>query len=95
MLKQVISRKLIIVALLAGGFTAVSAAEANAWVVRRVAPVRRIAARAVLPPYPVARRAVFRPVVYRRPIYSRPLIYSAPVYRTGISVNVGGGYYGW
>ncbi len=89
-------KRMTLVALLVCGFTAVSAAEANAWIVRRVAPVRRIAARTVLPPYPVARRVVAGPIVRRRPVvYARPVVYSAPVYRPGVSVSVGGGYYGW
>lgn len=95
-------KRMMIVMLLVGGFTAVSAAEANAWVVRRVAPVRRIAARAVLPPYPIARRVVRRPFVrrpfVRRPVvYAHPVVYAAPVvYGPSVSVGVGvGGYYGW
>ena len=88
-------KKTLIIALLFGGFTVASAAEANAWVVRRVAPVRRVAARAVLPPYPVARRVVAGPVIRRRPIvYASPVVYSAPapvVYGPGVSVS----YYGW
>ena len=81
-------KRMLIVALLVAGFSAVSATEANAWIVRRVAPVRRIAARAVLPPYPVARYAarpvvVARPVVYARPVVrpvvvARPVVYTAP-----------------
>lgn len=86
-------KRILIVALLFAGFTAVSAAEANAWIIRRVAPVRRVAARAVLPPYPVARRVVAGPVVRRRPVVvARPVVYAAPA----VSVGVGfGGYYGW
>ena len=87
-------KKTLIIALLFGGFTVASAAEANAWVVRRFAPVRR----AVLPPYPVARRVVARPLIRRRPIvYARPVVYPAPVvYGPTVSVGVGvGGYYGW
>ena len=86
-------KRMLIVALLVTGFSAVSATEANAWGVRRIAPVRRIAARAVLPPYPVARYAarpvvVARPVVYARPVVrpvvvrpvvvARPVVYTAP-----------------
>jgi hypothetical protein len=80
--------------LLAVGAYAVSAETADARVFyRRVAPVRRVAARAVLPPYPVARRAVVGPV-YRpvyRPIY-RPIAapyYGPRVYGPGVSVVVG------
>ena len=63
---------------------------------RRVAPVRRVAARAVLPPYPVARRAVVGPVyrpVVGRPVVGRPVVapYYAPrpIYSPGVSVYVG------
>ena len=98
MLKSALLKKTMLVALLVGGISAVSAAEANAWVVRRIAPVRR-AARVALPPYPVARRVVARPLVVRRPVvYARPA-YAAPVvYGPRVSVGVGvgyGGYYGW
>jgi len=90
-------KKLMIVALLVGGISVLDAAEANAWVVRRIAPVRRVAARAVLPPYPVARRVVAAPVVVRRPVVYRRPVYAAPVvYGPRVSVGVGyGGYYGW
>ncbi|MEM8943746.1 MAG: hypothetical protein AAGD11_01075 [Planctomycetota bacterium] len=88
-------KRFMIVALLVGGFTAVSAAEANAWIVRRVAPVRRIAARAVLPPYPVARRVVAGPIIRRRPVVvARPVVYAAPAPVVSVGVGVGG-YYGW
>ena len=89
-------KKTLIIALLFGGFTVASAAEANAWVVRRVAPVRRVVARTVLPPYPVARRVIAGPVIRRRPIvYASPVVYPAPVvYGPTVSVGVGG-YYGW
>ncbi len=75
-------RALIMIALV-GGFAAVDAADANAWVVRRrIAPVRRIAARAVLPSYPVARRVVvgpvYRPVIRRAPVYYGPSVYVGP-----------------
>ena len=98
-------KRMMIVMLLVGGFTVASAEDANAWIVRRVAPVRR-AARVVLPPYPVARRVVARPiigrpVVYAGPVYAQP-VYAAPVYAApvvyGPRVHVGvgvGGYYGW
>lgn len=58
---------------------------------RRVAPVRRVAARAVLPPYPVARRAVVAPVYapYYRP-YGYGYGYGGPWgYGPGISIGVG------
>jgi len=98
-------KRIMIVMLLVGGFTVASATEANAWIVRRVAPVRR-AARVVLPPYPVARTVVRGPVIRRR-VYARPVVYAAPapvvyaapaplVYRPRVHVGVGvGGYYGW
>ena len=71
-------KRTLIMATLVGGFSFAGAQDADAWVVRRVAPVRRLAARAVLPPYPVARRVVAGPV-YRRPfLYRRPVIYAAP-----------------
>ncbi len=90
-------KRIMVVALLVTGFTAMSAAEANAWVVRRVAPVRRVAARTVLPPYPVARRVVAGPIVRRPFVYRRPVVYAAPapvVYGPTVSVGIGG-YYGW
>ncbi|MCG8448071.1 MAG: hypothetical protein MI725_00640 [Pirellulales bacterium] len=72
-------KRILIMSALAVGFTVSAAPEANAWVVRRVAPVRRVAARAVLPPYPVARRVVYGPV-YRRPIvYRGPVVYGPRV----------------
>jgi hypothetical protein len=90
-------KRMMIVMLLVGGFTAASAEDANAWVVRRVAPVRR-AARVALPPYPVARRVVAGPVVRHR-VYARPVVYAAPApvfYGPRVHVGVGvGGYYGW
>jgi len=73
--------------LLVGGFSVAGTADANAWLLRRVAPVRRVAARVVLPPYPVARRAVVGPVYHRSVIYGRPMIYAAP------SVYVSPGFY--
>ncbi len=72
-------KRMMIIALLVSGFTALSATEANAWIVRRrIAPVRRVA-RVALPPYGV-RRVVRRPVVYGGgPVYAAPA-YAAPVY---------------
>ena len=80
-------KKICMLAVVAVGLTAVGASTADAYVVRRFAPVRR----AVLPPYPVARRVVAGPVV--RPVY-RPVVaapyYAAPVYwGSGVSVSVG------
>jgi hypothetical protein len=86
-------RVLIIVAVL-GGFAVAAAPSADAAVYfRRVAPVRRVAARAVLPPYPVARRAVVAPV-YRpivRPVggFYGPGFYGPGFYRPGVSVGIG------
>ena len=75
-----------------GGFVAADAADANAWVVRRVAPVRRVAARAALPPYPVARRVAVGPV-YRRPVvYGAVPVYVAPRVHVGIGYGYGYGY---
>ncbi|MCA9236694.1 MAG: hypothetical protein KDA44_14565 [Planctomycetales bacterium] len=80
-------KRLIIMAAMAIGLTA-TAVSADAGVFyRRVAPVRRVAARAVLPPYPVARRAVVGPVYrpYYRPVYG----YGGYGYGPGVSVRVG------
>ena len=80
-------KRILIMSALVVGFSISATPDANAWIVRRVAPVRRVAARAVLPPYPIARRVIAGPVVYRRPI-----VYSAPVvYRPAVRV----GYYGY
>ncbi len=77
---------------IAGVCTGADKADAGIYF-RRVAPVRRVAARAVLPPYPVARRVMVPgPVVYTpyvTPVYS-PMIYGAPyMYGGGVSVVVG------
>jgi len=86
-------KRTLILLVLVGGFSVAGASDANAWIVRRIAPVRRIAARAVLPPYPVARRVVAGPI-YRRPVvYGRPVIYAAP--RVYVSPGVNFGYYGY
>jgi hypothetical protein len=84
-----VSRILLLVTLLAG-FAVASAPQADAGVfVRRVAPVRRIAARAVLPPYPVARRVAYGPVYrpYVRPYgygyWARPVVYGPGVVVVG------------
>ena len=76
-------KRFVIMLALVGGFSMTGVSEADAWVVRRVAPVRR-AARVALPPYPVARRVIAGPI-YRRPfvyggpvIYARPRIYASP-----------------
>lgn len=96
-------KRMLIVVLLVGGFSVVSAAEANAWIVRRVAPVRRVVARRVVARPIIAGPIVRRPVVYASPVvYSRPVVYARPVYAAPVvygprvSVGVGfGGYYGW
>lgn len=84
MLKRIL---LAVVTVAAVGMTA-PAADAGI-VVRRVAPVRRVAARTVLPPYPIARRAVVAPVVRPvvvAPVY-RPVLRPAPIIVTpGIAV---------
>jgi hypothetical protein len=87
-------KRILLVAVVAVGGLAVAAPEADAQVVvRRVAPVRRIAARTVLPPYPVARRVAVAPVVpiYRPYVYPtyRPVIYTSPapvIYAPGVTV---------
>ena len=76
-------KRFLILTVLVGGFSFVQASEANAWVVRRVAPVRRVAARVALPPYPLARRVVARPIY--RPLVHRPVVY-------GPAVSVGYSY---
>jgi hypothetical protein len=53
-------KKLAILLALGAGFVIADTPDANAWVYRRVAPVRRVLA----PPYPVARRAVVGPRYY-------------------------------
>jgi hypothetical protein len=87
-------KRILLVAVVAVGGLAVAAPEADAQVVvRRIAPVRRVAARAVLPPYPVARRVAVGPVVpyyqpYVYPTY-RPVIYTSPapvIYAPGVTV---------
>lgn len=80
-------KKMCILAVVAMGLTAVTTSTADAYIVRRIAPVRR----AVLPPYPIARRAVVGPVVrpVYRPVLGRPY-YAAPYWGGGgVSINVG------
>lgn len=84
-----LKRILIMTAVLVGCAVA-STPSADAGVVFRRAPVRRVAARAALPPYPVARRAAFGPV-YRpivRPVV-RPVYVAPVVFRPGVNVVVG------
>ncbi len=79
-------KRISLLAVLLGGFAVSAAPQADAGIfVRRIAPVRRVAARVVLPPYPVARRAAFGPVY--RPYY-RPYI-GPGFYGPGVSVGVG------
>ena len=86
-------RRIFIVAALLGGVGAVTAprsADAGVFY-RRVAPVRRVAARAALPPYPVARRAVVGPVYrpYYRPYYGGYRgAYGPGFYGPGISIGI-------
>jgi hypothetical protein len=70
-------KKLAILLALVAGFAIADTPDANAWVYRRVAPVRRVLA----PPYPVARAAVVGPRYYARPYVARP--YVATPYVTG------------
>ena len=87
-------KRILLVAVVAVAGLAVADPEADAAVVvRRIAPVRRVAARTVLPPYPVARRVAVGPVVpvYRPYVYPayRPVIYGAPapmIYAPGVTV---------
>jgi hypothetical protein len=82
-----IKRTLLALAVLGGSFATI-APQADAGIIFRGGPVRRVAARAVLPPYPVARRAVVGPVY--RPYY-RPVGYGyrPGFYGPGVSVGVG------
>lgn len=64
-------KKLAILVALGAGFVIADTPDANAWVYRRVAPVRRV----IAPPYPVARAAVVGPRYYApRPYYARPYV---------------------
>jgi hypothetical protein len=83
-------KRILLIAVVAFGGLWAAAPEADAGiVVRRVAPVRRVAYRAALPPYPVARRVVAGPVYapYAYPAY-RPVIYGPPViYAPGVVIG--------
>lgn len=71
-------KKVIIMLAVTCGLAMADAPDASAWIVRRVAPVRRVLA----PPYPIARRVVAGPV-YRRPVaygYRAPVVYGPGVY---------------
>ena len=80
-------KKALVLMALVGGFAVMSAEKADAaYVVRRVAPVRRVVTRTALPPYPVARHVVYGPRYY----YPAPVIYGRPAYYgPGVSVSVG------
>ena len=83
-------KRIVVMAALAVGFAVAGSQEANAQIVyRRVAPVRRVAARAVLPPYPVARAVtpVYRP--YYRPVYGGYGYGGYGYYGPGVAVRVG------
>jgi hypothetical protein len=71
-------KKALLMLALVGTFSFGSTQDANAWIVRRVAPVRRVVARTVLPPYPIARRAIVGPVY--RPVFYGPAFYGPSVY---------------
>jgi hypothetical protein len=79
-----------LIALLLGTFAVSAAPQADAGIIFRGGPVRRVAARSVLPPYPVARRAAFGPVYrpYYRP-YAVGYGYGPRFYGPGVSVGVG------
>lgn len=80
-------KKLALLTVLAVGSLAALSPTADAGIYyRRVAPVRRVAARAVLPPYPVARRAVVGPVY--RGYYGGYGGYGWGGYGPGVSVRV-------
>jgi hypothetical protein len=70
-------KKTLLLLALVGMFSFSAAPDADAWIVRRVAPVRRVVARTVLPPYPVARRVIAGPV-YPAPVIYGPSIYAGP-----------------
>ncbi len=83
-------KRILILAAVAVGCATASAPSADAGIVFRGGPVRRVAARAALPPYPVARRAAYGPVYrpYARPYYRG--YFAAPVvYGPVVSVAVG------
>jgi hypothetical protein len=81
-------KRVLLIAAVLGGFAAAAAPQADAGIFyRRVAPVRRVAARAVLPPYPVARRAAFGPVY--RPYRPYGGFYGPGFYGPGLSVGIG------
>ena len=74
-------KKLIIMIAVVAGLAIADAPTANAWIYRRVAPVRRNCGTSVSNcPRVVARPAV----IYRRPIYRAPVFYGP-----GVFVGVG------
>ena len=82
-----VKRVFMIAALAVAGFCGTNSADAGIYF-RRVAPVRRVAARAILPPYPVARAVIGGPVInpwvgypgyYSAGYYGSPLIYGPGV----------------
>jgi hypothetical protein len=81
-----IKRTLLALAVLGGSYATI-APQADAGIIFRGGPVRRVAARAVLPPYPVARRAVVGPVY--RPYRPWGYGYGPGYYGPGVSVGVG------
>ena len=85
-------KKALLMLAVVGTFSFASAADANAWGVSRIRPVRRVVARTVLPPYPMARRVVAGPV-YRHPVVYGPSYYAAPAYYGTSSVYIGTGVY--
>jgi len=67
-----VKRVFMIAALAVAGFCGTNSADAGIYF-RRVAPVRRVAARAILPPYPVA-RTVLPPYPVARAVIGGPVI---------------------
>jgi hypothetical protein len=78
-----------LLALLLGAFAVGAAPQADAGIIFRRGPVRRVAARTVLPPYPVARRAAFAPVYRPYRGFYGPGFYGPGFYGPGVRVGVG------
>ncbi len=85
-------KKTLLMLALVGTFSFAVAADANAWIVRRGRPVRRVVARTVLPPYAVTRRVIVGPV-YRHPVFYGPSYYTTPPVYAAPSVYFGHGVY--